>query len=103
METKPARQEDRAIALLADRGMARLSEFIKEGITAAAISRMEQKRLVNQLSRGLYQLPDALLDANGCTWRLDASLSDAQLPCCCAALDADQRDIESTALSREPG
>ena len=64
METKPARQEDRAIALLADRGMARLSEFIKEGITAAAISRMEQKGLVNQLSRGLYQLPDAPLDAN---------------------------------------
>jgi predicted transcriptional regulator of viral defense system len=64
METKPARQEDRAIALLADRGMARLSEFIKEGITAAAVSRMEQKGLVNQLSRGLYQLPDAPLDAN---------------------------------------
>jgi predicted transcriptional regulator of viral defense system len=64
METKPARQEDRAIALLADRGMARLSEFIKEGITAAAISRMQQKGLVNQLSRGLYQLPDAPLDAN---------------------------------------
>jgi predicted transcriptional regulator of viral defense system len=64
METKPARQEDRAIALLADRGMARLSELIKEGITAAAISRMEQKGLVNQLSRGLYQLPDAPLDAN---------------------------------------
>lgn len=63
METKPARQEDRAIALLADRGMARLSEFIKEGITAAAISRMEQRGLVNQLSRGLYQLPDAPLDA----------------------------------------
>src|SRR3981189_170602 len=64
METKPARQEDRAIALLADRGMARLSEFIKEGITAATISRMQQKGLVNQLSRGLYQLPDAPLDAN---------------------------------------
>lgn len=42
----------------------RLSEFIKEGITAATISRMEQKGLLNQLSRGLYQLPDAPLDAN---------------------------------------
>jgi hypothetical protein len=64
METGSARQEDRAIMLLQERGMARLSEFIKEGITAATISRMEQKGLLNQLSRGLYQLPDALLDAN---------------------------------------
>ena len=44
--------------------MARLSEFIKAGITATTISRMEQKGLVNQLSRGLYQLPDAPLDGN---------------------------------------
>jgi predicted transcriptional regulator of viral defense system len=64
METVPSRQEDRAITLLQERGMARLSEFIKEGITAATISRMEQKGLLNQLSRGLYQLPDAQLDGN---------------------------------------
>jgi predicted transcriptional regulator of viral defense system len=64
METGSTRQEDRATTLLRERGMARLSEFIKEGITAATISRMEQKGLVNQLSRGLYQLPDAPLDAN---------------------------------------
>jgi predicted transcriptional regulator of viral defense system len=64
METSSARQEDRATTLLQERGMARLSEFIKEGITAATISRMEQKGLVNQLSRGLYQRPDAPLDAN---------------------------------------
>jgi predicted transcriptional regulator of viral defense system len=44
--------------------MARLSEFIKEGITATTISRMEQKGLLSQLSRGLYQLPDAPLDGN---------------------------------------
>lgn len=64
METEHIRQEDRATTLLKERGMARLSEFIKEGITATTISRMEQKGLVNQLSRGLYQLPDAALDAN---------------------------------------
>jgi predicted transcriptional regulator of viral defense system len=64
MERGPERQEDRATTLLQARGMARLSEFIKEGITAATISRMEQKGLLNQLSRGLYQLPDAPLDAN---------------------------------------
>jgi len=44
--------------------MMRLSEFIREGITAATISRMEQKGLLNQLGRGLYQLPDAPLDAD---------------------------------------
>lgn len=64
MQTEPLRQEDRAVTLLEERGMARLSEFLKEGITAATISRMEQKGLLNQLSRGLYQLPDAPLDGN---------------------------------------
>lgn len=44
--------------------MARLSEFIAEGITAATVSRMEKKGLITQLSRGLYQLPDAPLDGN---------------------------------------
>jgi predicted transcriptional regulator of viral defense system len=58
------RQQDRAIALLEARGMVRLSEFIAEGITAATVSRMEKRGLVTQLSRGLYQLPDAPLDAN---------------------------------------
>ena len=64
MENEPTRQEDRATALLQERGMMRLSEFIKEGITSATISRMERNGLLNQLSRGLYQLPDAPLDAN---------------------------------------
>jgi predicted transcriptional regulator of viral defense system len=64
METPLIRQEDRATTLLQERGMARLSEFIEQGITAATVSRMEQKGLVNQLSRGLYQLPNAPLDAN---------------------------------------
>jgi predicted transcriptional regulator of viral defense system len=64
METEQPRQEDRATTLLRERGMMRLSEFLKEGITAATISRMEQKGLLNQLSRGLYQLPDAPLDGN---------------------------------------
>jgi predicted transcriptional regulator of viral defense system len=44
--------------------MVRLSEFIAEGITAAAVSRMERKGGLIQLSRGLYQLPDASLEAN---------------------------------------
>jgi predicted transcriptional regulator of viral defense system len=44
--------------------MARLSEFIDAGVTAATISRMKEKGLVLRLSRGLYQLPDAPLDTN---------------------------------------
>src|ERR1700694_2092310 len=58
------RQEDRAASLLRERGMARLSEFIEQGITATTIARMERKGLITQLGRGLYQLPDAPLDAN---------------------------------------
>ncbi|WIW50631.2 type IV toxin-antitoxin system AbiEi family antitoxin domain-containing protein (plasmid) [Bradyrhizobium sp. 62B] len=64
MRKEPQRQGDRAISLLQKRGMMRLAEFLQEGITAATISRMEQKGTLNQLSRGLYQLPDALLDSN---------------------------------------
>ena len=59
-----SRQEDRAVTLLQERGMARLSEFLQEGITAATISRMEEKGTVIQLARGLYQLADVPLDAN---------------------------------------
>ncbi len=50
--------------LLRRQGMVRLSEFAKVGITAATISRMKQKGAVVQLGRGLYQLPDASMDAN---------------------------------------
>lgn len=58
------RQEDRAIALLSQRGMARLSELIDAGVTAATVSRMERRGKILRLARGLYQLPDAPLDAN---------------------------------------
>jgi predicted transcriptional regulator of viral defense system len=61
---KPASQHDRAVSLLSQRGMARLSEFIENGVTATTVSRMEQKGVIVQLGRGLYQLADALLDAN---------------------------------------
>jgi predicted transcriptional regulator of viral defense system len=64
METTTERQQDKAVSLLSRRGMVRLSEFIKEGITATTVSRMAEKGLIVQLSRGLYQLPNAPLDAN---------------------------------------
>ncbi|MCA6101095.1 type IV toxin-antitoxin system AbiEi family antitoxin domain-containing protein [Bradyrhizobium australafricanum] len=60
----PKTQQDRAITLLKKQGMLRLSEFKKAGITAATVSRMKEKGLVLQLSRGLYQLPDASFDTH---------------------------------------
>ena len=60
----PESQQDRAISLLKQRGMARLSELTRAGVTAATVSRMKEKGLILQLSRGLYQLPDAALDVN---------------------------------------
>ena len=56
-------QRDKALALLQRRGMTRLSEFLENGITAAAISRLEREGNIVRLSRGLYQLPDAPLNA----------------------------------------
>ena len=44
--------------------MVRLSEFREAGITAASVSRMKEKGLILQLSRGLYQLPDAPFDTH---------------------------------------
>ncbi len=64
MTIRPARQQDRAISLLKQRGMARVSELARAGITGTTISRMKENGLVVQLGRGLYQLPNAPLDAN---------------------------------------
>src|SRR5229473_2489037 len=64
MESRTKSQQDQAVSLLSQRGMARLSEFIKNGITATTVSRMAQKGVIVQLGRGLYQLAGAPLDAN---------------------------------------
>lgn len=60
METQHAQ----AIHLLRTRGMVRLSEFKDAGVTAATIGRIVRAGDVNRIGRGLYQLPDAPLDAN---------------------------------------
>jgi len=62
--SKVVTQRDRANKLLQKQGIARLSEFRKAGITAATISRMLGDGEIIRLARGLYQLPDAPLDAN---------------------------------------
>jgi predicted transcriptional regulator of viral defense system len=64
MTLKHVPQQDRALALLREKGMARLSELNGAGVTSATISRMKERGLVLQLGRGLYQLPDASFDAN---------------------------------------
>jgi predicted transcriptional regulator of viral defense system len=57
-------QRQIAHALLEARGILRLAELRDAGVTAATVSRMERDGEVIRLARGLYQLPDAPLDAN---------------------------------------
>ena len=57
-------QRQRAISLLRQQGMARASELLAAGVTAATVARMLAKAEIIQLSRGLYQLPDAPSDVN---------------------------------------
>lgn len=61
--TQPTTQRSQALALLQRRGMVRLAEFNAAGITAATVSRMERAGDIVRITRGLYQLPDAPLDA----------------------------------------
>lgn len=62
--SKSGTQRDLARELLQEKGIVRLSEFKAAGITAATISRMLKDGEVARLARGLYQLPDAPIDAN---------------------------------------
>jgi len=64
MTSTPDRQQNRALSLLKQRGIVRLSELTAEGITAATVSRMTKKGALLRLSRGLYQLPGSSLDIN---------------------------------------
>jgi predicted transcriptional regulator of viral defense system len=59
-----ATQRHIAQEFLAARGIVRLAELRKEGVTAATISRMERAGEVLRLTRGLYKLPDAPLDVH---------------------------------------
>jgi predicted transcriptional regulator of viral defense system len=61
---EPASQRRIAHTVLKARGIARLAELRAEGVTAATMSRMERNGEVLRLARGLYQLPDAPLDAH---------------------------------------
>ena len=62
--SQPRSQRQIAHALLEAHGIARLAELRAVGVTAATVSRMERDGEVVRLARGLYQLPDATLDAH---------------------------------------
>ncbi|MCP5426431.1 MAG: type IV toxin-antitoxin system AbiEi family antitoxin domain-containing protein [Gammaproteobacteria bacterium] len=57
-------QREIAHDLLAVQGILRLAELRNAGVTAATVSRMEKDGEVIRLARGLYQLPNAELDAH---------------------------------------
>ena len=57
-------QRERALAFLKTQGMARLSELMAQGVTAATVSRLETEGEIVRLARGLYQRPDASIDAH---------------------------------------
>jgi hypothetical protein len=47
-------QKEQVIGLLAERGMARLTELKAAGVTAAAVSRLERDGAILRLNRGIY-------------------------------------------------
>lgn len=62
VSTTPRSQRERLEALLAEKGIARLREIRRDGITAATVSRLEKAGIVRRLGRGLYQLAAAKLE-----------------------------------------
>jgi predicted transcriptional regulator of viral defense system len=58
------RQADQVLAILKERGMARLSELTNADATAATVARMERSGEIIRLARGLYQLPAAPIDVH---------------------------------------
>ncbi len=48
-------QREQAFAFLKARGMAHLSEVIRDGIPVSTVSRLEREGAIVRLARGLYQ------------------------------------------------
>lgn len=57
-------QRERVIDTLSHRGMARLSELLEAGASATSVARLERDGVIVRLGRGLYQLPDAPVEAH---------------------------------------
>jgi len=58
-----AAQKDQALRLLETKGMLRLKDFIAEGIGPETLARLIREKRVLRPAPGLYQLPDAPIDA----------------------------------------
>ena len=56
-------QKARALDLLKARGMLRLKDFIAENIEPETLARLVRDKQIIRPARGLYQLPDAQIDA----------------------------------------
>jgi predicted transcriptional regulator of viral defense system len=56
-------QRTRALDLLKSRGMLRLRDFVAEGVGPETLSRLVREEAVARPARGLYQLPDARIEA----------------------------------------
>jgi predicted transcriptional regulator of viral defense system len=56
-------QRTRALDLLKSRGMLRLRDFLAEGVGSETLSRLVREEAVARPARGLYQLPDARIEA----------------------------------------
>ena len=56
-------QRTRALDLLKARGMLRLKDFVAEGIGPETLARLVREDAVARPARGLYQLPDAQVEA----------------------------------------
>ncbi len=59
----PPTQRTRALDLLKARGMLRLRDFIAENIEPETLARLVRDQQIIRPARGLYQLPDAQIDA----------------------------------------
>lgn len=59
----PSAQRSRALDLLKARGMLRLKDFLAEGIGPETLARLVRENMVARPARGLYQLPDAQVEA----------------------------------------
>ena len=56
-------QRTRALDLLKSRGMLRLKNFVAEGVGPETLARLVREEAVVRPARGLYQLPDARIEA----------------------------------------
>jgi predicted transcriptional regulator of viral defense system len=61
--TSASAQRPRALDLLKARGMLRLKDFVAEGIGPETLARLVREEAVVRPARGLYQLPDARVEA----------------------------------------